>query len=94
MKYAVAIIGPTGVGKSELALALAEQFAGEIISADSRQVYCCMDIGTAKPGPQQRKRVNHHLIDLIDADQDFSLALYQNLAFQAIETCLKRGHLP
>jgi len=94
MKSAVAIIGPTAVGKSELALALAEDFAGEIVSADSRQVYRYMDIGTAKPGQQQRLRVNHHLIDLINPDQDFSLALYQRLAFQAIETCLKRGQLP
>jgi tRNA dimethylallyltransferase len=94
MKSVVAVIGPTAIGKSELALALAEEFSGEIVSADSRQVYRHMDIGTAKPGPQQRSRVNHHLIDLIDPDQDFSLALYQKLAFQAIENCLGRGHLP
>ncbi len=94
MRSVVAIIGPTAIGKSELALALAEQFTGEIVSADSRQVYRYMDIGTAKPGSQQRLKVNHHLIDLIGPDQDFSLALYQRLAFQAIENCLERGHLP
>lgn len=94
MKSVVAIIGPTAIGKSELALALAEEFAGEIVSADSRQVYRYMDIGTAKPGPQQRLKINHHLIDLIYPDQDFSLALYQKMSFQAIEACLKRDHLP
>jgi tRNA dimethylallyltransferase len=77
-----------------LALALAEEFGGEIVSADSRQVYRFMDIGTAKPGPQQRIRVTHHLIDLIDPDQEFSLALYHRLALQAIEAILERRHLP
>ena len=94
MRSAVTIIGPTAVGKSELALALAEEFGGEIVSADSRQVYRFMDIGTAKPGPQQRIRVTHHLIDLIDPDQEFSLALYHRLALQAIEAILERRHLP
>ena len=94
MKSIVAIIGPTAVGKSELALTLAEKYGGEIVSTDSRQVYRYMNIGTAKPEPQQRLKVNHHLIDLIDPDQEFSLALYQKLAFQAITSCLARGHLP
>jgi len=94
MRSVVAIVGPTAIGKSELALALAENFGVEIVSADSRQVYRFMDIGTAKPGPQQRIRVTHHLIDLIDPDQEFSLALYHRLALQAIEAILERRHLP
>jgi tRNA dimethylallyltransferase len=94
MKSVVAIIGPTAVGKSELALALAEKFGGEIVSADSRQVYRFMDIGTAKPGHQQQMRVPHHLIDLLDPGQEFSLALYQRLALKAIDTIMGRGHLP
>jgi len=94
MRSVVAIVGPTAIGKSELALALAEKFGGEIVSADSRQVYRFMDIGTAKPSPQQQIGVPHHLIDLLDPEQEFSLALYQRLAIQAIEAILERGHLP
>jgi tRNA dimethylallyltransferase len=94
MRSVVAIVGPTAIGKSELALALAEKFGGEIVSADSRQVYRFMDIGTAKPGPQQQIRVPHHLIDLIEPEQEFSLALYQRLALKAIDTIMERGHLP
>ncbi len=94
MNSAVAIVGPTAIGKSELALTLAQKFKGEIISADSRQVYRYMDIGTAKPDPDQRLKANHHLIDLINPDQDFSLALYQKMAFQSIADCFTRGYLP
>lgn len=94
MRSLVAIIGPTAIGKSELALALAEKCGGEIVSADSRQVYRFMDIGTAKPGSQQQILAPHHLIDLIDPNQEFSLALYQKLAIQTIEAILEREHLP
>jgi tRNA dimethylallyltransferase len=94
MRWLVAIVGPTAVGKSRLALALAQTLGGEIVSADSRQVYRYMDIGTAKPGPAERALVPHHLIDIIDPDQDFSLALYQKLAYQAIRDIQGRGKLP
>ncbi|MDP2936819.1 MAG: isopentenyl transferase family protein, partial [Dehalococcoidia bacterium] len=71
----VAIVGPTAAGKTALAIALAERLSGEIVGADSRQVYRYMDIGTAKPTARDRARATHHLIDIVDPDQDFSLAL-------------------
>ncbi|MBN1161064.1 MAG: tRNA (adenosine(37)-N6)-dimethylallyltransferase MiaA [Dehalococcoidales bacterium] len=94
MKCLIAIVGPTGVGKSRLALHLARVFAGEIISADSRQVYRYMDIGTAKPSPHELAAVPHHLIDIINPDDDFSLAAYQELANKAIDEIHRRGRLP
>ncbi|MBW2322241.1 MAG: tRNA (adenosine(37)-N6)-dimethylallyltransferase MiaA [Deltaproteobacteria bacterium] len=79
------LAGPTGVGKTELALGLAERFGAEIISADSMQVYRYMDIGTAKPSSEEQARTPHHLIDLIDPDQDFDVAAYLELARPLIE---------
>ncbi len=93
MNQLLAIVGPTGVGKSKLALQLAQAFDGEIVSADSRQVYRYMDIGTAKPSSEERALAPHHLIDILNPDQDFSLAQYQRLAFQAIEGIQQRGKL-
>lgn len=90
----IAILGPTAVGKTGLAIELAEMINGEIVGADSRQVYRLMDIGTAKPTPQQRGRVPHHLIDLIDPDEVISLALYQAMAYAAIDAIHQRGHVP
>jgi tRNA dimethylallyltransferase len=66
----VAILGPTATGKSSLALHLAEKYGGEIISADSVQVYRGLDIGSAKPSVEDRRRIPHHLIDILDPDQD------------------------
>ncbi len=94
MKRLIAIVGPTGVGKSRLALHLAKVFSGEIISADSRQVYRYMDIGTAKPTPQELADVPHHLIDVINPDEEFSLATYQEMANKAIDEIHRRGRLP
>jgi tRNA dimethylallyltransferase len=94
MKRLIAIVGPTGIGKSRLALHLATVFHGEIVSADSRQVYRYMDIGTAKPTPQELSLVHHHLIDIINPDEDFSLAQYLVLANQAIADISRRGRLP
>ncbi len=94
MKRLVAIVGPTGIGKSRLALYLAGVFNGEIVSADSRQIYRHMDIGTAKPNPQELSQVPHHLIDIIDPSDDFSLVQYQELAYQAIHDIYKRNRLP
>ena len=94
MKRLVAIIGPTGIGKSRLALHLARVFQGEIVSADSRQVYRFMDIGTAKPTPQELAVVPHYLIDILNPDEDFSLGQYLRLARQAIEDIFKRRRLP
>ncbi len=80
----VAIVGPTATGKSQLALHLAQTFDGEIVTADSRQVYRRMDIGTAKPSPEELSLVPHHLINIINPDENFSLAQYQGLAYRAI----------
>ncbi|HEU0169156.1 MAG TPA: tRNA (adenosine(37)-N6)-dimethylallyltransferase MiaA [Chloroflexota bacterium] len=85
MKRLIAVVGPTGTGKSALALRLAESLSGAVIvSADSRQVYRGMDIGTAKPSRDELARVPHALIDVVDPDEPFSLADYQQRAYDAI----------
>jgi tRNA dimethylallyltransferase len=94
MNDLIAIVGPTGVGKSRLAVKLAQNFNGEIISADSRQVYRYMDIGTAKPSRQDMALVRHHLIDIINPNESFSLAQYQELANNAIEGMIGRQKTP
>jgi len=90
----IAIVGPTAVGKSELALYLAQYFPVEIIGADSRQVYRYMDIGTNKPSPAERASVPHHVIDVIEPDEDFSLAMYHQLAIEALKAIQQKGKLP
>lgn len=90
----IAIVGPTAVGKSELALHLAQYFPLEIISADSRQVYRYMDIGTNKPSPAERASVPHHVIDVVEPDEDFSLAMYHQLAIEALKAIQQKGKLP
>ncbi len=94
MRPLIAIVGPTAAGKSDLALHLALSLRGEVINADSRQVYCHMDIGTAKPSIEERSMVPHHLFDIIEPDEPFSLALYQKLAGRAIDGVLSRTRLP
>jgi len=93
MRPIIAIIGPTAIGKTRLALQLAQHLEGEIIGADSRQVYRYMDIGTAKPTPGERALVPHHLVDIIDPDEPFSIALYQELACQTIQEIQRRDGL-
>ena len=93
MKSLIAIVGPTAIGKSQMALRLAQDFSGEIVSADSRQVYRYMDIGTAKPSQPQLSLVPHHLINIVSPDEDFSLAQYQQLAYRAIDGIQQRGKL-
>ncbi|MCD6520236.1 MAG: tRNA (adenosine(37)-N6)-dimethylallyltransferase MiaA [Anaerolineae bacterium] len=88
------ILGPTAVGKTALALQLGAHLAAEVVSADSRQIYRYMDIGTAKPTPEERARLRHHLIDIVDPDQTLTLAQYQELANQAIQDIWSRGKLP
>jgi len=90
----VIIQGPTGVGKTEVALALAGQFPVEIINADSMQVYRYLDIGTSKPNPAQQQRVPHHLLSIINPDEDFSAAQFKALARRAIADITARGLLP
>jgi tRNA dimethylallyltransferase len=90
----IVILGPTGVGKTEISISLAERLNGEIVSADSRLFYRGMDIGTAKPTPDARARVPHHLIDIAEPDQTVSLANFQAAAVQAIMDITRRGRLP
>lgn len=88
------IAGPTAVGKTAISLEVAEVLGGEIISADSAAVYRGLDIGTAKPGPQDRMRVPHHVLDTADPDAAFSVADFQKLAQTAIADISGRGRLP
>lgn len=90
----IAIVGPTAVGKSGLALELARRFDGEIVNGDSRQVYRQLDIGTTKPSPEERAVVPHHLVDIVDPDEPYSLALYLAQARQAIQEIQGRGRVP
>ena len=90
----VLIVGPTAAGKSLLALALARRFNGEIINADSRQVYRHMDIGTAKPSPGEQAQVRHHLLDILDPDENYDLASFLSLAQGSVRDINRRGNLP
>jgi tRNA dimethylallyltransferase len=90
----IVIVGPTAVGKTEVSIQLAERLGGEIVSADSRLFYRGMDIGTAKPTPQERRSVPHHLIDVADPASTWSLALFQQAAAQAIAAIHARRRLP
>lgn len=90
----IVLLGETASGKSALALELAKQFDGEIICADSRTIYSGMDIGTAKPTAEERERVPHHLLDVVEPDQTFSAARFQTLARKAIGEIVARGRVP
>jgi tRNA dimethylallyltransferase len=93
----IVILGPTSGGKTKLAVSLAQKFNGEIVSADSRQVYKGMDIGTGKDLAEYKignKKIKYHLIDVVSPKTEFNLAKYQKLAYQAIDDILSRGKLP
>ena len=90
----IAIVGPTAAGKSSLAVKLALRFEGEIVNGDSRLVYRHMDIGTAKPSQQELGLVPHHLVNIADPDDTYSLALYLDQASQAIRDIHDRSRLP
>lgn len=90
----VAVVGPTGVGKTALAIQLAQRFDGEIVNVDSRQVYLGMDIGTAKPTTAEQQAARHHLIDIRAPDEPLSLGEYLPLARHAIIDINRRGKLP
>ncbi|MGC5323988.1 tRNA (adenosine(37)-N6)-dimethylallyltransferase MiaA [Brevibacillus sp. SYSU BS000544] len=90
----VVIVGPTAVGKTALSLELAQEFSGEIISGDSMQVYRHMDIGTAKATPEERALVPHHLIDIIDPKEDYSVAIFQEMAKNLITDINSKNRLP
>ena len=91
LRRLVAIVGPTASGKSAIALELATRLGGEIVNADSRQVYRGMDIGTAKPSVEDRRRVRHHIFDIADPRDGYSLALYQRQACAVLEGIWERG---
>src|SRR5215212_543634 len=86
----LSIIGPTASGKSALAMALAQQVGGEILSVDSMQVYRGMDVGTAKPTPAERAAVPHHLIDVVEPDQRFTVARFVEIADEVIRDAQAR----
>lgn len=87
----VAIVGPTAVGKSAVAMTIAESLGAEIVSADSRQIYRGLDVGTAKPTPAERRRVRHHVVDVADPDERFDAARFRTLALTAIADAATRG---
>lgn len=94
MEKVLAIVGPTAVGKTALAIALAQKFNGEIISGDSMQVYRHLDIGTAKATAAEQAQATHHLIDVKDVDQQFTVAQFVAAAQELIPVITARGHLP
>jgi tRNA dimethylallyltransferase len=93
-KKLIVILGPTASGKTELAIKLAKNFNGEIVNADSRQVYKGMDIGTAKPTKKEMRGVPHHLLDVASPKRKFTVAQYRKLALKAIERIQKKGKIP
>ena len=94
MNLVVFVVGPTGSGKSGVALALAKRIGGEIISCDSMQVYRGMDIGTAKPSVQDRKEVKHHLLSIISPQEEHSVFTHRQLVLSKISSIVKRGRIP
>ena len=90
----IVLTGPTAVGKTKLSIALAKAVDGEIISADSMQVYKAMDIGTAKIMPDEMRGIKHHLIDVLEPEDDFNVVLFQQMANEAIREIRSRGKVP
>ena len=88
------ICGPTASGKTALAVELARRHNGEVVSADSMQIYRRMDIGTAKPTPEEMGGVPHHMLDVADPEEDFSVARYVDMAARCVDDILSRGRLP
>lgn len=90
----VVIAGPTASGKTGLGVRLAERLGGEVVSADSRQIYRYMDVGTAKPTPDETRGIPHHLIDIVDPDQTYSASQFASAAAETIESIIDRGRMP
>src|SRR5512134_2529255 len=88
------IAGPTAVGKTDASILLAREWGAEIVSADSMQIYRGMDIGTAKPTPEQRGQIYHHLIDVVDPAQPYSVGDYYRDARGTIDAIIKSGGVP
>jgi len=90
----ILLAGPTGVGKTALSIELAERLGTEIVNADSMQVYRHMDIGTAKPTAEERSRIRHHLLDVVDPDEPFYAARYLELARPVVDSLHRQGKIP
>lgn len=90
----IAVVGTTASGKSSLGISLAKVFGGEIISADSRQIYKYLNLGTGKVTQQEMRQIRHHLIDILDLNQPFSLSQYQKLAYASIDDIVSRAKVP
>ena len=90
----IVIAGPTASSKTALSIALAKRFGGEVVSADSMQIYRRMDIGTAKPTPEEREGIPHHMLDVAEPDEAFSVARYVEMAARCVDDILTRGKLP
>src|SRR5947209_13719798 len=90
----IAVVGPTATGKSELGLALAHAYDGEVVNADAMQLYRGLDVGTAKLTPAERAGVPHHLLDVLDVTETASVAAYQRAARAAVESILAAGRTP
>lgn len=90
----IVVLGPTAVGKTAISIRLCERFNGEVVNADSRQIYRQMDIGTAKPSPEEQARAAHHLLGIRAPDEVLSLADYQRLAYATIDDIHRRGRVP
>jgi len=90
----IILAGPTAVGKTELSLKLARAVGGEVVSADSMQVYRRMDIGTAKLAKEERQGIMHHLIDILEPQEDFHVAAFQSMAKKVFQEIYHRGHIP
>lgn len=90
----IVLAGYTAIGKSDVGIEIAQHFNGEIVSADSRQVYKYLDLGTAKVTQEEQRLVPHHLLDIVEPGTSFTLGEYQHLAFEAIDSILERGRLP
>lgn len=94
MEKVIVLCGPTAAGKTDLAIDLALLVGGEVISADSAQVYRYMDIGTAKPTPEEQRGIPHHMMDIVNPDEEFSVAQYKKMAEDAVRDILSRGKIP
>ena len=90
----IVIVGPTASGKTAASIAIAKRFQGEIVSADSMQIYRKMNIGTAKPSQEEMAGIPHHMIDIINPEEDFNVTRFQQMAKEAIEEILAKGKLP
>lgn len=93
-KTVIVIVGPTASGKTSLSIEIAKKLGGEIVSADSMQIYKDMDIATAKPSPEEMQGVPHHLISIISADENFSVSAYKEVAMEAINSIFSKGKIP